>query len=134
MNEIITEPENLKVLLVDDEPANIMLLTKMLSAKGCNDIVSTLNPREVVSIFQEHCFDLILLDINMPEMDGYEVLKQLRQIEGFNGTQVVAITGDIYPKDIKKGLDSGFSDYLTKPLGINTLFETVDKVLQRINS
>lgn len=134
MDEINTESGSLKILLVDDEPANITLLTKMLSMKNCNDIVSTYNPVEVVSVFQEHCFDLVLLDINMPQMNGYEVLDKLRETDGFDRTQVVAITGDIYPRDIQKGLDSGFTDYLTKPIKINTLFETIDKVLQRINS
>lgn len=134
MNETNTVPENFKILLVDDEPANIMLLTKQLSAKGCDDIISTHDSREAISIFNKFDFDLVLLDINMPGMNGYEVLDQLRQTERFDNAQVVAVSGNIYPEDIKKGLGSGFSDYLTKPIKMNTLFELIDRVIERTNN
>lgn len=133
MNNINNVPENIKILLVDDEPGNIMLLTKMLSVKGYNNIISTLDPKEVLSIFQENIFDLVLIDINMPEMNGYEVLEQLRQTDRFNGAQVVAVSGDIYAEDIKKALDSGFTDYLAKPMSMKTLFEMMDGVIERMN-
>ena len=66
MSEINVVPESFKILLVDDDPANVMLLTKLLSAKGCDNIISTNDSREVASIFKKHDFDLVLLDINMP--------------------------------------------------------------------
>lgn len=56
----------------------------------------------------------------MLEMDGYEVPNQLNKMDNVENTQVLAITGDIYPKDIQKGLGSGFSGYLTKPMRIQT--------------
>lgn len=133
MSKISVMPNNLEILLVDDEPANVILLTKMLSAKGYNNIISTHDSREVASIFNKHDFDLVLLDINMPDMNGYEVLEQLRQTDQFNNAQVVAVTGNAYPEDVKKGLDLGFSDYLTKPMRMNTLFDLIDRVLERKN-
>lgn len=133
MKEVSIVPESFKILIVDDEPANVMLLTKLLSTKGCKNIISTHDSREVASIFKKHDFDLVLLDINMPDMNGYEVLEQLRQTDRFNNTQVVAVTGNAYPEDIKKGLDLGFSGYLTKPMKMNTLFDLIDRVLERMN-
>ena len=131
MNDVDNEQTKLKVLLVDDEPANILLLTKMLSIKGYDNVISTVDSRDVISLHQKHNFDLILLDINMPEMDGYEVINELKNIDGFSNINVVAISGDIEPCDIQKGLDSGFTAYLTKPMRIQTLMEVTDKALQQ---
>lgn len=131
MNDVDNEQTKLKILLVDDEPANILLLTKMLSIKGYDNIISTVDSRDVISLHQKHNFDLILLDINMPEMDGYEVINELKNIDGFSNINVVAISGDIEPCDIQKGLDSGFTAYLTKPMRIQTLMEVTDKALQQ---
>lgn len=130
MNDVNLVPESLKILLVDDEPANIMLLTKMLSVKGYDSVMSTVDSIEAISLFKEHDFDLVLLDINMPEMNGYELLDQLRQIDGSNDTRVIAISGDIYPAEVKKGMDSGFSDYITKPMKMNVLFDSIDRLFQ----
>lgn len=131
MNDVDNEQTKLKILLVDDEPANILLLTKMLSIKGYDNVISTVDSRDVISLHQKHNFDLILLDINMPEMDGYEVINELKNIDGFSNINVVAISGDIEPCDIQKGLDSGFTAYLTKPMRIQTLMEVTDKALQQ---
>ncbi len=72
----------------------------------------------------------ILLDINMPEMNGYEVLKQLQNMDNFNSTQVVAISADTSPSDVKKGLEAGFSSYITKPMRMQALYEIVDNIFQ----
>ena len=132
MDEIKVEPSKLKILIVDDESANLMLLTKMLATKGYSNVVSTLNSNEALSFCQNQIFDVVLLDIHMPELNGYEVLEQLRKIDGCAKTQIIAISGDAYPEDIKKGLDSGFSDYITKPLRLNSLFDTIDKVIVKM--
>jgi len=120
----------LKILLVDDEPANIVLLKKMLSTKGYDNILTTLDSKKVVSLFKEYKFDLIFLDINMPTMNGYEVLSELKKLEFLGDTQVIAITGDIDPDDIDKGLEAGFSDYITKPIKISTIIQSADNALQ----
>ncbi len=131
MNDVDNAQGKLKILLVDDESANILLLTKMLSIKGYDNVISTVDSRDVISLHQKHGFDLILLDINMPEMDGYEVISKLKNLDDFNSFHVVAISGDIDPCVIQKGLDSGFTAYLTKPMRIQTLMEVTDKALQQ---
>lgn len=119
------------ILIVDDEPANTLLLKKILSTRGYTNVMTTLNPVEVVPLQLEHNFELILLDINMPEMNGYEVLEKLRNTDNFNGTQVVATSADISLRDPAKRLESGFTDYITKPMEMQVLLDIVEKVLQK---
>ena len=75
------EIKNASVLIVDDMEANVMLLYEMLRHAGYTNITSTQNPREVLGLHREHRFDLILLDLQMPEMDGFEVIEALKEIE-----------------------------------------------------
>ena len=119
------------ILIVDDEPANTLLLKKILSTRGYTNVMTTLNPVEVVPLQLEHNFELILLDINMPEMNGYEVLEKLRHTDNVNGTQVVATSADISLRDPAKRLESGFTDYITKPMEMQVLLDIVEKVLQK---
>lgn len=119
------------ILIVDDEPANTLLLKKILATRGYTNVMTTLNPVEVVPLQLEHNFELILLDINMPEMNGYEVLEKLRNTDNFNGTQVVATSADISLRDPAKRLESGFTDYITKPMEMQVLLDIVEKVLQK---
>lgn len=123
---------NSKILVVDDEAANVMLLTKILATKGYTNITSTLDPTEVVNLHEEHNFDLILLDINMPTMGGYEVFKQLSSAGNFCDTQVIATSADISENDVKKALDTGFTAYITKPMRMQELLEVVENALQAV--
>lgn len=121
---------NKKILIVDDEPTNILLLTKILESKGFVNIVTTLNPCETFELHRKNNFELVLLDINMPEMDGYEVLDKLRGMDNFNTTKVVATSGDVSQRDIQKALAAGFVNYITKPMKMDSLLEIVGNVLQ----
>jgi len=114
------------ILIVDDEPANILLLTKVLNMHGYNDIVHTTDPKEVVVLQNEYKFNLILMDINMPKMNGYEVLKAIQKDESFSN---VPVSGDISPQEVKKGLDAGFSDYITKPIKMQDLLKSISELL-----
>jgi len=75
--------------------------------------------------------DLILLDINLPGMDGFEVLKLLRQRDVTRNTPVIAISANAMPKDIERGMKAGFDDYITKPINIQTLLTAVDDKLKK---
>jgi CheY-like chemotaxis protein len=119
------------ILIVDDEPANTLLLKKILATRGYINVMTTLDPTEVIPLHLEHDFELILLDINMPKMNGYEVLEQLRNTDNFDYTQVVATSADISIRDPATRLNSGFSDYITKPMKIKVILEIVEKALQK---
>ena len=118
------------ILIVDDEPANILLLSKILQSNGYTNVMTTEAPRDTAALQNENNYDLVLLDINMPEINGYEVLEQLRGLDNFSGTKVIATSGDVSPKDIERALDAGFNDYITKPMRVNDILDVVERVLK----
>lgn len=72
---------------------------------------------------------LILLDISMPRMDGYQVLKALKAKPELSDTPIIAVTGFALPEEIQRGKAAGFDDYLTKPIKMNQFFEVMDQYL-----
>ena len=121
--------KNSNILIVDDEPANILLLSKILKSNGYTNVMTTDAPRDTAVLQNEHNYALVLLDINMPDINGYEVLEQLRGLDNFSGTKVIATSGDISPKDINKALEAGFNGYITKPMKMNDILNVVEKAL-----
>ena len=118
------------VLCVDDNPANLRLALKILKARPHIQVLSANAPELAIELASAHRPDLVLLDINMPRMDGFEVLKVLRQMPALNQTPVVAVTANAMPKDIARGKSAGFADYLTKPLNYDSFLKTVDLLLE----
>lgn len=114
------------VLYIEDNPANLRLVEQVLLCLPNIHMWSAPEPLLGLELAMEHLPDLILLDINLPGMDGYEVLKQLRCTEKFCDTPVIAISANAMPKDIKRGKDAGFNHYITKPINIKELLQTVE--------
>ena len=101
------------VLIIDDETANIMALTSILSPEY--DVYASKSGRDAIVLAQEHLPDVILLDVLMPDMDGYEVIGALKNLESTKGIPVIFITGLNNPDAEKKGLALGAADYIPKP-------------------
>lgn len=113
-----------RILIVDDESANINLLMMILRVAGYKNTVATTDPRDVEPFTKEIEFDLILLDLNMPELDGFQVLQQIKDTEpGY--LPVVVLTALNDPKNCAKAFQLGAMDFVTKP------FDQVE-VLNRI--
>lgn len=129
----VNSKENTNILIVDDEPANILLLVKILQAHGYTNIVSTSDPLKSVELYKNNDSGLVLLDINMPEMSGYEVLNELKKLSNFNNTKVIASSGDISKSEINQALEAGFDDYITKPMKMQNILEIVEKALSGDN-
>ncbi len=106
-----------KVLVVEDMKINLMLIVKILEKHGC-ETQEALNGREAVAAFESGTFDLVFMDCQMPEMDGFEATQAIRAIEAERGghTPIVALTADAMIGDREKCLRSGMDDYLNKPL------------------
>lgn len=117
------------VLYIEDNPANLKLVEGLMRRREGVRFLTAKHPREGLALAERNRPDLILLDINLPELDGYEVLKRLRGLEGMKGTPVIAISANAMARDVKKGIEAGFREYLTKPLDVTRFFEAVDKVL-----
>jgi diguanylate cyclase (GGDEF)-like protein len=105
----------IKVLVVDDQEDNVELLAQMLDENGIEAITTQIG-REAVKLAREHIPDVILLDIQMPEVDGYEICRRLKEDEATRSIPIIFLTA-IYSseKNIVKGLEMGAYDYITKP-------------------
>lgn len=125
------EPKR-SVLYVEDNPANLRLVEQILSGLPNLHMWSAPEPLLGLELAMEHLPDLILLDINLPGMDGYQVLKQLRSKDASRNIPVIAISANAMPKDIKKGEEAGFDGYITKPVNVKELLETVENKLAMV--
>ena len=120
---------NASILIVDDEPANVLLLTKILNSKGYTNIVSTLDPTQTLPLYLENKSDLILLDINMPKMDGYEVMELFCSELNNNIPPILVLTAQHTQEFRQRALDSGALDYVTKPFNAEELLSRVYNLL-----
>src|SRR5207237_3783963 len=105
-----------RILIVDDEPANVRLLERILRDAGWNNVRSTTDAREVVALHSDFKSDLVLLDLMMPYLDGVAVMKALRStIAEGEFLPIVVLTADATADAKLRALDAGATDFLTKP-------------------
>lgn len=104
-----------KILIVDDNTTNIALLEDILDEEGYSHIFSTSDPRTVVDLYLEHDFDLVLLDIRMPHMDGHMVMRALREAIQDDYLPIIVLTAQTDSETRIKALENGAKDFLTKP-------------------
>jgi len=108
--------QSARFLIVDDELANIRVLEQMLEEWSCFNVESTLNPRETLALYSTFQPDIILLDLTMPELDGFQVMEQLRSsIPAGIYLPILVLTADISTLAKRKALAAGAKDFLTKP-------------------
>jgi len=119
-----------QVLYIEDNPANLRLVSQILSKRQSIDLITAHDSELGLELATAHQPDLILLDINMPRLDGYQVLSLLRTNEQLEHIPVIAVSAAAMPRDIKKGKEAGFSDYLTKPLDIRKFLASIDHHLK----
>ena len=114
----------LKVLVVEDHPVNQTIIRAMLTRMGC-DIDMADNGVQALSAFETNTYDLVLMDCQMPEMDGFDTTRAIREREALNPTMgrvpVIALTALAMLGDAERCLDAGMDDYLTKPIQIEQL-------------
>ena len=101
------------ILIVDDQEANVMLLEQMLKNAGYTSVSSTMDPYTVCGLHQRHRYDLILLDLQMPGMDGFAVLEALKQVEPDGYIPVLVVTAQ--PNHKLRALQAGAKDFVGKP-------------------
>ena len=119
------------ILIVDDEETNVILLQRMLARAGYTRLTSTTDSREVLRLVEESKPDLILLDLMMPYIDGYEVLAQLATGATPNVyLPVLVLTADVSPQALQRALSAGARDFLTKPFDQTELLLRVHNLLE----
>jgi len=104
-----------KILIVDDQAPNVMLLEKMLRAEGYDNIVAITDSRQVSELYVQQRFDLVMLDLNMPHLTGFDVMQQLRELEPDSYVPILVLTAQPDMKTKLRALESGARDFLTKP-------------------
>lgn len=118
-----------RVVIIDDEPSLIKFVSQNLRARGY-DVADASNGLEGVERVKEYKPDLVICDINMPGMDGFEVCSYIRQ---FSDAAIVMLTASGNEGDKIRALDTGADDYLTKPFGIGELMARVRAVMRRVS-
>lgn len=128
MKYVEAEMFSASILIVDDKESNIRLLQKLLSGAGYTHINSTLNPREVSTLHREHGYDLILLDLEMPDMDGFQVMEALKTSAGNNAPPVLVITAQ--PDHKLRALQAGARDFISKPFDLVEVSTRIRNMLE----
>lgn len=107
--------EEARILIVDDQPANVLLLEKMLRMEGFSNISIQSDSRLVEQDYLDQPFDLVLLDLNMPHLDGFQVMSQLQQIEQDSYLPILVLTAQSDPATRLLALEAGAKDFVSKP-------------------
>jgi len=117
-----------KILIVDDQRANVVLLERMLRGAGFDAITSTTDPRAVCELHQQQRFDLILLDLQMPGMDGFQVMERLKVLDPLGYLPVLVVTAQ--PGHKLRALEAGAKDFLSKPLELAEVVARVRNMIE----
>jgi len=118
------------VLYVEDNPANLMLVTKLLARRPDVSLLSAKDGRSGVELAQATRPDVILMDINLPGISGVMALRILAADPSTAHIPVIAVSANAMPRDIEKGLEAGFFRYLTKPIKVTEFMDTLDLALE----
>ncbi len=130
-NSAITHNEGNKqlILYIEDNPANLKLVTQILGRYGHIYLLTAKTPELGLELALTHQPDLILLDINMPHLDGYQVMEIFRSDDNLFNIPVIALTAHAMDRDFQRGKAAGFADYLTKPLDISAFLKAIERCL-----
>jgi serine phosphatase RsbU (regulator of sigma subunit) len=131
MGEVMVSPTdilNARILVVDDKEANVRLLDGMLRVAGYTSVDSTTDPKQVCELHRRNRYGLILLDLQMPEMDGFQVMEGLKAIEADGYLPVLVITAQ--PDHKLRALEAGAKDFVSKPFDLAELRARVHNILE----
>ena len=117
-----------QILIVDDDPHTVAMLAQALTLNGYSGVATTTDPRRVRELHRANDYDLILLDVQMPSMDGFEVMESLREFERDGYLPVLAITGE--PGHRMRALRQGAKDFLRKPIDVEELLLRVRNMIE----
>lgn len=121
---------NATILYVEDNRDNRTLVRRVLAAAGYN-MIEAANATEALTTLTTSKPDLILMDINMPDKDGYTLTTEIREIPGLSNIPIIAITANVMRGDREKSLEAGCDGYIQKPIDIDLLVEQIQAFLRR---
>lgn len=118
------------ILYVEDNPENRMLVRRILLSEDYN-LLEAVNAMEALDVLKTNKPDLILMDINMPDMDGYTLTAKIKKMEGFEKTPILALTANVMRGDKEKVLEAGCDGYIQKPIDFDELVREVERFIAR---
>lgn len=113
-----------RVLYIEDNKDNLILVRRILKAEGF-DLLEATSAKQGIAMAEQQIPDLILMDVNMPEMDGLSATKHLRQLPALQNIPIVALSANVMPEVLDEMLSAGCDGYITKPVSVDTLPEQV---------
>ncbi|MBA7589210.1 Protein-glutamate methylesterase/protein-glutamine glutaminase [subsurface metagenome] len=122
------ETRDFKILVVDDSTTNVVLLEAILDEKGYQ-IETALNAKEAYAIIERESPDLILLDLLMPKISGFDFLEEIRKIDKTKNTPVIVVSALTDEENVERIMNMGAIDFVKKPIDLQYLVERVEKVL-----
>src|SRR5512140_2253880 len=118
------------IFYIEDNIDNRTLIRRILSAEGYQ-VVEAGNAKEALETLKSLRPDIILMDINMPEVDGYTLTAQIRGIDGFESLPIVALTANVMRGDRERSLEAGCDGYIQKPIDIDLLPQQIERYLRK---
>jgi two-component system cell cycle response regulator DivK len=127
---MMLEVKKSTILYVEDNPDNRSLIRRVLEAENYA-VVEAINAKQALEKLETSTIDLVLMDINMPDMDGYTLTAKIKAIEKFSKTPIVAVTANVMRGDREKSLGAGCDGYIQKPIDIDTLSQQIERFIIR---
>ncbi len=121
---------NARILIVDNSQANIILLEAILPDTGYTSFLSIIDPRETISLYESFRPDLIILDINMPHLNGFQVMDRLQELKKDDYIPILVITAQTDKEIRLHSLQSGANDFLTKPFDVTETLMRIRNMLE----
>lgn len=118
-----------RILVVEDNQLNLDMLLDILKIRDYSLAVAR-NGKEAMALAKSEKPDLILMDVNMPEMGGKEAARKLRDLEGFRDLPIVALSADADPESVQRCLDAGYTHHIAKPFRVGELFKIIDQYIK----
>src|SRR5512141_1254178 len=119
---------NASILIVDDQETNVSLLEQLLAEAGYTRVASTMKPQEVCALHRKNRYDLILLDLQMPGMDGFQVMEGLKTNEADSYLPVIVLTAQ--PGHKLRALQAGAKDFISKPFDLLEVKTRIHNMLE----
>jgi two-component system cell cycle response regulator DivK len=124
------EDKKSTILYVEDNPDNRSLIRRVLEAEGYL-VVEAVNASQALEKLEYNVVDLVLMDINMPDMDGYTLTAKIKAIQKFAHIPIIAVTANVMRGDREKSLGAGCDGYIQKPIDIDTLSQQIERFVIR---
>ncbi|OGO66853.1 MAG: two-component system response regulator [Chloroflexi bacterium RBG_19FT_COMBO_47_9] len=123
--------DTITILYVEDNPENRLLVRRILMAEGF-DVAEAESASKAVEFINTRYPDLILMDINMPEVDGYTLTSRLRENPRLNGVPIIALTANVMKGDRERTLEAGCDGYIQKPIDVDMLPQQILRFLKEV--